>query len=181
MATVDTTAPAAAPTYRLTLESYPPARKVTVINIVRDITGLGLKEAKDLVESVPAVVKEFDDEGAADLAHGALADCVAECTLVVIGAEADVNGAADDLPSREVLERVIDKQRQKLWQVGGIIRTTARMLENAGNEIDGKLDESDAGDAQLALEGAFAILNDASGALEVASLIEAAEAEGGAS
>ncbi|HEY0342111.1 MAG TPA: hypothetical protein VGC34_14995, partial [Steroidobacteraceae bacterium] len=59
--------------------------------------------------------------------------------------------------------------------------TTARMLENAGNEIDGKLDESDAGDAQLALEGAFAILNDASGALEVASLIEAAEAEGGAS
>ncbi len=32
--------------------------KVNVIKVVRGITGLGLKEAKDLVEAVPAVVKE---------------------------------------------------------------------------------------------------------------------------
>ena len=32
--------------------------KVSVIKIVRTITGLGLKEAKDLVEGVPATVKE---------------------------------------------------------------------------------------------------------------------------
>ena len=32
--------------------------KVKVIKIVREITGLGLKEAKDLVDSAPAVVKE---------------------------------------------------------------------------------------------------------------------------
>lgn len=32
--------------------------KVNVIKVVRTITGLGLKEAKDLVESPPAVVKE---------------------------------------------------------------------------------------------------------------------------
>ncbi len=32
--------------------------KVNVIKVVRAITGLGLKEAKDMVEAVPAVVKE---------------------------------------------------------------------------------------------------------------------------
>jgi large subunit ribosomal protein L7/L12 len=34
------------------------ANKVAVIKAVRTITGLGLKEAKDLVEAVPALVKE---------------------------------------------------------------------------------------------------------------------------
>jgi large subunit ribosomal protein L7/L12 len=34
------------------------AQKVPVIKVVREITGLGLKEAKDLVEGVPANVKE---------------------------------------------------------------------------------------------------------------------------
>lgn len=34
------------------------ANKVNVIKAVRTITGLGLKEAKDLVESAPAAVKE---------------------------------------------------------------------------------------------------------------------------
>ena len=31
---------------------------MTVIKVIREITGLGLKEAKDLVEGVPALVKE---------------------------------------------------------------------------------------------------------------------------
>lgn len=34
------------------------ANKVNVIKVVREITGLGLKEAKDLVEGAPANVKE---------------------------------------------------------------------------------------------------------------------------
>jgi large subunit ribosomal protein L7/L12 len=34
------------------------ANKVSVIKAVRTITGLGLKEAKDMVEGVPATVKE---------------------------------------------------------------------------------------------------------------------------
>jgi large subunit ribosomal protein L7/L12 len=34
------------------------ANKVNVIKVVREITGLGLKEAKDLVEGAPAPVKE---------------------------------------------------------------------------------------------------------------------------
>lgn len=34
------------------------ANKVNVIKVVRALTGLGLKEAKELVESVPATIKE---------------------------------------------------------------------------------------------------------------------------
>ena len=34
------------------------ANKVAVIKAVREVTGLGLKEAKDMVEGAPAVLKE---------------------------------------------------------------------------------------------------------------------------
>ena len=40
--------------------------KVPVIKAVREITGLGLKEAKDLVESAPTTVKEGIEQGEAD-------------------------------------------------------------------------------------------------------------------
>src|SRR5690606_31167978 len=52
-------APAAGQTeFSITLQEYPADKKVGVIKVVREITGLGLKEAKDLVEGVPALVKE---------------------------------------------------------------------------------------------------------------------------
>jgi large subunit ribosomal protein L7/L12 len=40
------------------VESYPADKKIGIIKIVRAATGLGLKEAKDLVEAIPAKVKE---------------------------------------------------------------------------------------------------------------------------
>jgi large subunit ribosomal protein L7/L12 len=40
--------------------------KVPVIKAVREITGLGLKEAKDLVESAPAAIKEGIEQGEAN-------------------------------------------------------------------------------------------------------------------
>jgi len=42
------------------------AQKVPVIKAVREITGLGLKEAKDLVEGVPASIKEGIPKDEAD-------------------------------------------------------------------------------------------------------------------
>ncbi len=42
------------------------AQKVPVIKIVRELTGLGLKEAKDLVEGVPTNVKEGISKDEAD-------------------------------------------------------------------------------------------------------------------
>jgi large subunit ribosomal protein L7/L12 len=44
--------------FTVLLKEYPADKKVTVIKVIREITGLGLKEAKDLVEGVPATVKE---------------------------------------------------------------------------------------------------------------------------
>lgn len=42
------------------------ANKVNVIKVIREITGLGLKEAKDLVEGVPSMVKEAISKADAD-------------------------------------------------------------------------------------------------------------------
>ena len=42
------------------------ANKVKVIKVVREITGLGLKEAKDLVEGAPKVIKENVAKAEAD-------------------------------------------------------------------------------------------------------------------
>ena len=40
--------------------------KIKVIKVVREVTGLGLKEAKDLVEGAPKVLKEAADKASAD-------------------------------------------------------------------------------------------------------------------
>jgi large subunit ribosomal protein L7/L12 len=44
--------------FDLTLESFPADKKIAVLKIVRGITGLGLKEAKEFVEGVPKLLKE---------------------------------------------------------------------------------------------------------------------------
>ena len=44
--------------FTVLLKEYPADKKVTVIKVIREITGLGLKEAKDLVEGAPSTVKE---------------------------------------------------------------------------------------------------------------------------
>lgn len=52
-------APAAAEAteFQVTLEETPNDKKIGVIKVVREITGLGLKEAKDMVDGAPKVVK----------------------------------------------------------------------------------------------------------------------------
>ena len=60
-------APAAEATeFKVTLEATPDDKKISVIKVVREITGLGLKEAKDLVESAPKVLKESAPKAEAD-------------------------------------------------------------------------------------------------------------------
>ena len=48
------------------LDAVPADKKIAVLKIVRGITGLGLKEAKDLVESAPTKVKEGLSKDAAE-------------------------------------------------------------------------------------------------------------------
>ena len=53
-------APAAAEKteFDVVIESYEASKKIGIIKVVRAATSLGLKEAKDLVEAIPAKVKE---------------------------------------------------------------------------------------------------------------------------
>src|SRR5580658_126578 len=44
--------------FTVILKEYPADKKVSVIKVIRELTGLGLKEAKDLVEGAPQTVKE---------------------------------------------------------------------------------------------------------------------------
>jgi large subunit ribosomal protein L7/L12 len=44
--------------FTVVLASVPADKKINIIKVVREITGLGLKEAKDLVEAAPKNVKE---------------------------------------------------------------------------------------------------------------------------
>lgn len=44
--------------FMVTLEQVPADKKIGVIKVVREVTGLGLKEAKDLVEAAPKALKE---------------------------------------------------------------------------------------------------------------------------
>jgi large subunit ribosomal protein L7/L12 len=44
--------------FNVTLVSFPADKKINIIKAVREVTSLGLKEAKDLVEAVPKAIKE---------------------------------------------------------------------------------------------------------------------------
>ena len=57
------------------------AQKVSVIKAVREITGLGLKEAKDLVDGAPKAVKEGMNKADADAAKKKLEDAGAKVEL----------------------------------------------------------------------------------------------------
>ena len=51
--------------FAVTMTSFG-ANKVGVIKVIRELTGLGLKEAKDLVEGVPSLVKDSVPKADAD-------------------------------------------------------------------------------------------------------------------
>jgi large subunit ribosomal protein L7/L12 len=57
------------------------AQKVSVIKAVREITGLGLKEAKDLVDGAPKAVKEGMNKADAEAAKKKLEDAGAKVEL----------------------------------------------------------------------------------------------------
>ncbi|KMQ80247.1 LSU ribosomal protein L7/L12 (P1/P2) [Candidatus Burkholderia pumila] len=55
--------------------------KVSVIKVVRELTGLGLKEAKDLVDGAPKPIKEGVPKAAADEAKKKLEDAGAKAEI----------------------------------------------------------------------------------------------------
>ena len=57
------------------------ARKLNVIKVIREVTGLGLKDAKDFVESAPKTVKEAMPKDAAEALKKQLEDVGAEVEI----------------------------------------------------------------------------------------------------
>ena len=57
------------------------AEKVKVIKVVREITGLGLKEAKEMVDGAPKVIKEAASKESADEIKAKLEEVGAKVTL----------------------------------------------------------------------------------------------------
>jgi large subunit ribosomal protein L7/L12 len=86
MAMVAAGAAAAAPVveeqteFTVTMTSFG-ANKVGVIKVIREITGLGLKEAKDLVEGVPSMVKDSIPKADADALKKKLEDAGAAAEI----------------------------------------------------------------------------------------------------
>jgi len=59
----------------------PGDKKIQVIKVVRAVTGLGLKEAKDLVDAAPSAVKEGVNQDEADSIKGQLEEAGASVEL----------------------------------------------------------------------------------------------------
>lgn len=57
------------------------AQKLNVIKVVREVTGLGLKEAKDLVEGAPKIVKEAAPKAEAEALKKKLEEAGAKVSL----------------------------------------------------------------------------------------------------
>lgn len=57
------------------------AKKLDVIKAVRELTGLGLKEAKDLVEGAPKILKEGVSKDEAESIKAKLSEAGAEVTI----------------------------------------------------------------------------------------------------
>lgn len=67
--------------FEVTLAEVPADKKIAVIKEVRGITGLGLKEAKELAESAPKVIKDSAPKAEAEEIKKKLEDAGAKVTL----------------------------------------------------------------------------------------------------
>jgi large subunit ribosomal protein L7/L12 len=67
--------------FEVTLAEAPADKKIAVIKVVREVTGLGLREAKEIVESAPKVIKESVGKTEADEIAKKFADAGAKATL----------------------------------------------------------------------------------------------------
>ena len=67
--------------YDLMLDEVPADKKIAVLKVVRSLTGLGLKEAKELVESAPKLVQEGISKDAAEEAQKQISDAGGKASL----------------------------------------------------------------------------------------------------
>ena len=67
--------------FDIVLEEFPSDKKIAVLKIIRGITGLGLKEAKELVESAPKQIQESVSKDVAEATKIQLEEIGAKVSL----------------------------------------------------------------------------------------------------
>ncbi|MGD1912355.1 MAG: 50S ribosomal protein L7/L12 [Rivularia sp. (in: cyanobacteria)] len=67
--------------FDVVLEDVPADKKIAILKVVRSITGLGLKEAKEMVESAPKAIKEAIAKDAAEDAKKQLEEAGAKVSV----------------------------------------------------------------------------------------------------
>jgi large subunit ribosomal protein L7/L12 len=67
--------------FNVMLDEVPADKKIAVLKVVRALTGLGLKEAKELVESTPKVIQESLGKEAAEDAKKQIEDAGGKVSL----------------------------------------------------------------------------------------------------
>ena len=67
--------------FDISLDEVPADKKIAILKVVRSITGLGLKEAKELVESAPKVIQEGIAKDAAETAKKQIEDAGGKVSL----------------------------------------------------------------------------------------------------
>jgi large subunit ribosomal protein L7/L12 len=67
--------------FNVMLDEVPADKKIAVLKVVRTLTGLGLKEAKDLVESAPKLVQEGLSKDSAEDAKKQIEDAGGKVSL----------------------------------------------------------------------------------------------------
>jgi len=67
--------------FNLMLDEVPADKKIAVLKVVRALTGLGLKEAKELVESAPKVIQESMSKDAAETAKKQIEEAGGKASL----------------------------------------------------------------------------------------------------
>ena len=67
--------------FDVVLEDVPADKKIAILKVVRGITGLGLKEAKEMVESAPKAIKEAMAKEAAEDAKKQLEEAGAKVSI----------------------------------------------------------------------------------------------------
>ena len=67
--------------FNLMLDEVPADKKIAVLKVVRSLTGLGLKEAKELVESAPKQIQEAMAKDAAEAAKKQIEDAGGKVSL----------------------------------------------------------------------------------------------------
>nr|YP_011006537.1 50S ribosomal protein L12 [Halosiphon tomentosus]WAM63682.1 50S ribosomal protein L12 [Halosiphon tomentosus] len=67
--------------FDVSLDEVPKDKKIPILKVVRTVTELGLKEAKEVVENTPKIIKEGLTKAAAEEAKKALEDAGATVTL----------------------------------------------------------------------------------------------------